>query len=49
VGHLKRAVKLGYKDADHLRKDSDLDPLRGRDDFMQVVQELEEKVKGAGK
>jgi hypothetical protein len=43
---LRTAVARGYRDAAHIRKDADLDPLRGRDDFQQLLAELE---KGAGK
>jgi tetratricopeptide (TPR) repeat protein len=38
---LRQAVARGYKDADHLKKDTDLDPLRGRDDFRQLLAEVE--------
>src|SRR5262249_31421388 len=38
---LHRAVKAGYKDAAHMKKDTDLDPLRGRDDFKQLIEGLE--------
>jgi serine/threonine-protein kinase len=38
---LRQAVAKGYKDADHLKKDPDLDPLRGRDDFLKLLAELE--------
>jgi serine/threonine-protein kinase len=43
---LQQAVREGFKDAAHIRKDTDLDPLRGRDDFRKLLAELE---KGAGK
>ena len=43
---LKKAVKLGYKDAAHLKTDTDLDPLREREDFKKLLAELE---KGAEK
>ncbi len=38
------AMKAGYKDADHMKKDTDLDPLRGRDDFKKLLAELEKPV-----
>ena len=38
---LRDAVAKGYKDADHMKKDKDLDPLREREDFKNVVAELE--------
>jgi Tfp pilus assembly protein PilF len=41
---LQKAVKAGYKDAAHMAKDTDLDPLRGREDFKKVLAELEGKV-----
>jgi hypothetical protein len=43
---LRTAVARGFKDAAHLQKDTDLDPLRGRDDFQKFLAELE---KGAPK
>ena len=42
---LRDAVAKGYKDADHMQTDKDLDPLRAREDFKTVVAELEAKVK----
>jgi hypothetical protein len=38
---LRDAVAKGYKDAAHMKKDTDLDPLRSRDDFKKLVAELE--------
>jgi len=40
---LKKAVDAGYntaKAAEHMAKDTDLDPLRDRDDFQQLIQSL---------
>ena len=37
---LQQAAKAGYKDAAHLAKDTDLDPLRDRDDFKKLVELL---------
>ena len=42
---LRDALAKGYKDAEHMQTDKDLDPLRSRDDFKTVVAELEAKVK----
>jgi tetratricopeptide (TPR) repeat protein len=41
---LKRAVAAGYKDVDYLTKDMDLEALRGREDFRQLLAGLESKV-----
>ena len=43
---LHKAVQAGYKDAAHMKKDTDLDPLREREDFKKLLAELE---KGAAK
>jgi tetratricopeptide (TPR) repeat protein len=40
---LHQAVKAGYKDAAHMSKDTDLDSLRGREDFKKLMLELEQK------
>ena len=40
---LQKAVQAGYKDAAHMKKDTDLDPLRDRDDFKKLLAELEAK------
>jgi serine/threonine-protein kinase len=40
VGALRQAVAKGYKDAAHLKKDTDLDPLRDRDDFRKLLADL---------
>jgi hypothetical protein len=40
---LHKAMKAGFKDAAHMRKDTDLDPLRGREDFKKLIAELEKK------
>jgi tetratricopeptide (TPR) repeat protein len=46
--HAKRAVELlvlatkaGFNKAAHMKKDADLDPLRGRDDFKKLIAEME--------
>lgn len=41
---LHKAVKAGFNDAAHMKKDSDLDALRDRDDFKKLLAELEKKV-----
>ena len=38
---LRDAVAKGYKNVEHMKKDKDLDPLREREDFKNVVAELE--------
>ena len=40
---LAKAVKAGYKDAAHMKADTDLDSLRERDDFNKLVADLEAK------
>jgi serine/threonine protein kinase len=42
---LREAVGKGYKDVAHMKKDTDLDPLRQREDFQKLIAELEGKVK----
>jgi hypothetical protein len=38
---LKQSVAAGYKDAAHMKKDNDLNPLHARGDFQKLVAELE--------
>ena len=38
---LHKTVQAGYKDATHMNKDTDLDPLRDREDFKKLLAELE--------
>jgi tetratricopeptide (TPR) repeat protein len=40
---LREAVGKGWKDVAHMKKDTDLDPLRQREDFQKLVAELEGK------
>jgi serine/threonine protein kinase/Tfp pilus assembly protein PilF len=40
---LHRAVKAGFQDAALMAKDTELDPLRARDDFKKLLAELAEK------
>jgi tetratricopeptide (TPR) repeat protein len=42
---LTQAVAAGYKDADHMKKDTDLDALRDRPDFQRLLSEVEAKGK----
>jgi serine/threonine protein kinase len=42
---LRDAVSKGYKDVAHIKKDTDLDPLRQQFDFRKLVAELEETEK----
>jgi tetratricopeptide (TPR) repeat protein len=42
---LRVAVSTGYKDVALMKKDSDLDPLRRREDFQKLIAELEGKGK----
>jgi tetratricopeptide (TPR) repeat protein len=42
---LHKAAKAGYKDAAHMKKDKDLDPIRDREDFKKLLTELETKKK----
>jgi hypothetical protein len=45
MGSLQRAVADGYRDLSNLRRDSDLDQLRDRTDFQNLLRELESKPK----
>jgi hypothetical protein len=40
---LRRAVAAGFRDVAHMRTDTDLDALRGREDFKKLMAELETK------
>ena len=40
---LRDAVSKGYKDGMHVKKDTDLDPLRQREDFQKLIAELQGK------
>jgi hypothetical protein len=37
---LRKAVQAGWKDAAQMAEDTDLDPLRGREDFKKLMAEL---------
>jgi serine/threonine protein kinase/Flp pilus assembly protein TadD len=38
---LRKAVQAGYKDGAHMAKDTDLDPLRDREDFKKLLAEVQ--------
>jgi hypothetical protein len=38
---LKQAVAAGYRDAEHMKKDRDLDVLRDREDFKKLLAGLQ--------
>jgi serine/threonine protein kinase/tetratricopeptide (TPR) repeat protein len=40
---LQKAVQAGWKDAAHMKKDTDLAPLRNREDFKKLLTDLEAK------
>ena len=40
---LRKAVTTGWNDAAHMAKDTDLDPLRGREDFKKLIDGLAKK------
>ena len=40
---LTLACAAGYRDAAHMKRDPDLDPLRKRDDFKKLIADLEAK------
>jgi tetratricopeptide (TPR) repeat protein len=46
---LRRAIAAGYRNAAHMRKDTDLDSLRQRPDFENVLADLEKDIKASGK
>jgi hypothetical protein len=39
---LRKAIHYGYRDFDHLRKDSDLEPLRQQETYAALKQEIAE-------
>jgi serine/threonine protein kinase/tetratricopeptide (TPR) repeat protein len=41
VGLLRDAAAKGYKDVAHMKQDTDLEPLRDREDFKKLLHELE--------
>jgi serine/threonine-protein kinase len=46
VDLLRQAVAKGFKDMEYLKKSSKLRALRGREDFKQLVRDLEQKPQG---
>ena len=40
---LRDAVNKGFKDVPHVKQDTELDPLRQREDFQKLVAEVEGK------
>jgi hypothetical protein len=47
---LQTAVNAGWKNAAHTTKDTDLDPIRDREDFKKLLADLKRKAAGgAGK
>jgi serine/threonine protein kinase/tetratricopeptide (TPR) repeat protein len=40
---LRKAIRAGYKDVAHMKVDTDLEPLRDREDFKQLIADLEKK------
>jgi hypothetical protein len=42
---LRQAIARGYKDAARLKKNSDFEPLRSREDFKMLLADLEGKKK----
>ncbi len=45
IAMLRDAVIKGYKNIEHMKKDKDLDPLRGREDFEKLMAELQPEEK----
>jgi tetratricopeptide (TPR) repeat protein len=45
VGFLHKAVDKGYRYPNKIKNDSDLEPLRGRQDFQKVIADLQAKEK----
>jgi hypothetical protein len=41
---LRECVAAGYKDFENMRRDSDLDALRTRDDFQELLRGLKTRV-----
>jgi serine/threonine-protein kinase len=46
---LRQAVDKGFKDAANMKKDKDLDPLRARADFQQLLADLDKKASPSAK
>jgi hypothetical protein len=48
MAFLRQAIAQGYGRPDAIKKDSDIDPLRARDDFQKLIAELEAQQKHSG-
>ena len=46
---LHKAAQAGFKDVAHMKKDTDLDPLREREDFKKLIAELEKQAEPESK
>jgi tetratricopeptide (TPR) repeat protein len=49
VAMLRRAIAAGFRDAAHMRKDTDLDSMRERPDFEKLLADLEKEIKASKK
>jgi tetratricopeptide (TPR) repeat protein len=45
LAQLRQSVARGYKDAAHMKQDTDLEPLRAREEFRKLLADLEGKKK----
>jgi hypothetical protein len=45
---LNKAVEAGFDDAEHLKREKDLDGLRGRDDFRKLIESLTNRKQASG-
>jgi len=45
IKYLHEAIKHGYKDLEHIRKDTDLDSLRNNEQFINLISNLEKNEK----
>ena len=43
IDTLRMAVKAGFKDVARMANNTELDPLRGREDFTRLIEELAKK------
>jgi serine/threonine-protein kinase len=48
VAALRHAIQNGFKNVPHMRKDPNLDPLRSKPEFQQLLKELEAQTKPQG-
>jgi hypothetical protein len=50
VALLREAIRRGYRDVEHVKKDQELDPIRERPDFQEVLLELQKhREQGGGR